>query len=631
MPSPPPTPTTASSSYLSSPDRVHRLWQQTEYPKEVWWLVSAVIGVLALIHFSTSVLDWIHIRRLSQSKNTAVLVEKQGAEPVLAAQSGKIALRRLPLSVVSALRIIAFRWSPPFAAFHHLCVSEMTFVVGYTAALLTWCFVDSPDLNPQWWANRAGQLATSQIPLIVGLAGKNNVISFLTGVGPEKLNVLHRASARATLVLVWVHAFSWWKLGLEHFLQESWLHWGMTGMAAFTLATLLSFRPVRNLAYEVFLISHIILVFLFMLAACLHWPKLNYRVWPGFLLWGLDRFCRLIHLVVLNRLWLSVLPKKKSDASNVKLEQLSDDTLLLTLYRRASWKAGQHFYLMLPSISSIPFESHPFTAASIPYAFEGASEAARIRSGVGNREHELVFIIRARDGFTRRLLQHATMEGASSVPLCAYVDGPYGCPPSLALYDMCILIAGGSGVTYTLSLLLDLVRRAQEGITSVREIVFIWAIKDAAHTDWILDTLNTAIAHAPSSLKIDIRIFVTATKKEDAYDIPSFPYSAHTPESPDKRSGAPSPTASTDEISSPLPARLGTGKVKLVLGRGRPDLEQILKEQITSADGSVSVSVSGPASLASSVRSALSHDLAGPAAVLQGGATVTLHVESFGW
>lgn len=118
--------------------------------------------------------------------------------------------------------------------------------------------------------------------------------------------------------------------------------------------------------------------------------------------------------------------------STASVELLSDDTIRLTLRRKFSWKPGQHAYVVLPTVSELPFEAHPFTIASIPNALDGTS---------GPKEKEISFIIRGRSGFTARLRDHAAANaGESNVP--AYIDGPYGCPPDLTQYSTCILIAG---------------------------------------------------------------------------------------------------------------------------------------------------------------------------------------------
>jgi hypothetical protein len=54
-------------------------------------------------------------------------------------------------------------------------------------------------------AIRSGMLAVAMIPWIVALSMKANFISFLTGIGHERLNVLHRWAAYICLLLSLVH------------------------------------------------------------------------------------------------------------------------------------------------------------------------------------------------------------------------------------------------------------------------------------------------------------------------------------------------------------------------------------------------------------------------------------------
>ena len=54
-------------------------------------------------------------------------------------------------------------------------------------------------------AIRAGMLAVALIPWIVGLSMKANFISILTGIGHERLNVLHRWLAYLCLILSLIH------------------------------------------------------------------------------------------------------------------------------------------------------------------------------------------------------------------------------------------------------------------------------------------------------------------------------------------------------------------------------------------------------------------------------------------
>jgi ferric-chelate reductase len=65
---------------------------------------------------------------------------------------------------------------------------------------------------------RATLLSMAQLPLIVLLAGKNNLIGYVTGVSYERLNVLHRWVARTLFLTSTIHGFSqvygWSRYGL---------------------------------------------------------------------------------------------------------------------------------------------------------------------------------------------------------------------------------------------------------------------------------------------------------------------------------------------------------------------------------------------------------------------------------
>lgn len=141
------------------------------------------------------------------------------------------------------------------------------------------------------------------------------------------------------------------------------------------------------------------------------------------MVWAFDRVLRLGRVLWNNRIWSHQNP----DHALASLELLSEDTIRLTMHRQFTWKAGQHAYLTLPSISKLPTEAHPFTIASIP---------DRKDSG----DVEVVFIIRGRTGFTGLLRDHVVHNGLCKVP--ARVDGPYGCPPDLRSFSTCVLVAG---------------------------------------------------------------------------------------------------------------------------------------------------------------------------------------------
>ncbi|KAF8607662.1 hypothetical protein BDV93DRAFT_603451 [Ceratobasidium sp. AG-I] len=596
------------------PARAYRKWQQQYYPKELWWAVGCFIAIITLLRLiSLANASWTKRSARSALNTTQAGDEEKSSIPSVTSGTpgnGSAAYRRIPSATLSSAQLILFRTRLPFHRLHHLNVAETLVSIGYLAALLTWGFISSPNLTVTYWANRAAHLATSQTPLIVALAGKNNIVTLITGIGYEKLNVLHRASARSTLILIWVHAFGRWKLGLAgHFsLDEVDMRFGVVAMVAFTLAAILSIRPIRNMAYEFFLIAHIVLVAMYLIFGLFHVPEVKFRFWPALAIWALDRLLRALRLVVLNRLWLNIFPTGNT-VDQASVERVSDDTVRLTVRRNLNWSSGQHAFIIAPSVARFPLEAHPFTIAS---AYKARTNANAEESN----KHDLVFIIRARDGFTKRLLEAS--DKRQTIPV--YVDGPYGAPPSLSHYTTCILFAGGSGVSYTLPLLIDLARQVQLGNAVARRALFVWVVRDRSHVAWISNLLLEAVQSCPSTLELDIRIHVTQHMVNVVLPNASTPsMDAMTPVE-DKSGNFEKSSTSLSHFES----------VKVV--GGRPDIHALIDEEISCSTGRVSVDVSGPSSLADGVRGALvSCESARPSAVLRGTPRATLHVETFGW
>ena len=150
-------------------------------------------------------------------------------------------------------------------------------------------------------------------------------------------------------------------------------------------------------------------------------------IWPALVVWAFDRVLRAGRLLYNNRV---VVSNDKLHCT-ATAELVSADTVRLTLRRRFSWRPGQHAYVILPTISDLPTEAHPFTIASIAQPVGIADDS---------QDKEVVFLVRAREGFTGRLREHVVNNGACTVP--ALVDGPYGCPPDLTRFSTSILVAG---------------------------------------------------------------------------------------------------------------------------------------------------------------------------------------------
>jgi NAD(P)H-flavin reductase len=156
-----------------------------------------------------------------------------------------------------------------------------------------------------------------------------------------------------------------------------------------------------------------------------------------------DRVFRIARLVILNKLWKVVpSPTAANLPSTATITTLTPSTLLITFQypaKQLRWTAGQHFYVIIPGMAQMPWEAHPFSAATIP------GEQHTTESG------ELTFIVRVRDGFTRRMKERMDeerkarglgIEDTFKYDIPAAVEGPYGIARGLEDFDSVLILAG---------------------------------------------------------------------------------------------------------------------------------------------------------------------------------------------
>lgn len=172
----------------------------------------------------------------------------------------------------------------------------------------------------------------------------------------------------------------------------------------------------------------------------------TFWIYPCFVIWGLDRLIRFIRLVVFNHSYFGF---KSGSTMDATAELLSDDFVRLRFHRPSHfhWTPGQTAYLIMPSVSRLPFEAHPFTIASFNSTLfdvpatptsEKSAKTCVVESNIDPFWKELVFFINVREGFTARL-RDAALKGDK---VKVFVDGPYGPSPNLGSYDTSVLVAG---------------------------------------------------------------------------------------------------------------------------------------------------------------------------------------------
>jgi hypothetical protein len=80
-------------------------------------------------------------------------------------------------------------------------------------------------------------------------------------------------------------------------------------------------------------------------------------------------------MLVLNKFWLSLRPSSTNTSAVATVKLLPGDAIELKMTRSMRWFAGQHAYIVCPTVSKFPFEAHPFSASSEPDLRESRARA----------------------------------------------------------------------------------------------------------------------------------------------------------------------------------------------------------------------------------------------------------------
>ncbi|KAK1768807.1 ferric reductase like transmembrane component-domain-containing protein [Phialemonium atrogriseum] len=387
------------------------------------------------------------------------------------------------------------------------------------AFVTIYCFL----LQPLYWQSirfgspplsiRSGMIAVAMTPWIIATSTKANILTIITGIGPERLNVIHRWAGYLCLFLSLVHA-------IPFYIQPVWEDGGMevfqtlfppgsgiiygSGIACLVPLVWLcvaSLPIIRRKAYEVFVVLHWPVGLLYV--GVLFWHTKNFLMSWTYLYAtvAILVFCYLLRVFKLN--WIRPWRMSFMVGDEAAINIMTENAIKITIPTQMRWQPGQYVYLRMPGISF--FENHPFTISSL------CSED--FPSEYGEQYRDCVLVFRPYGGFTRKVLETAIEKGPYHT-YRAFLDGPYGgMRRDLAAFDTCILIAGGSGVTSLMSQLLNLIKRMRDGKAITKKIVVVWSLKRLEAMDWFREELRICREAAPPE-SVTCKFFVTAAVRE---------------------------------------------------------------------------------------------------------------------
>ncbi|KAE8443730.1 hypothetical protein EG329_001410 [Mollisiaceae sp. DMI_Dod_QoI] len=574
---------TAGAAAAAAARRVKMAHQRVLSENAAKYYAAGVLGMIAIF----TVFHW---SRYLYSRYAPKKVKRSSA------MKGQV-------SVVRMIRHVLTHRLPGFTSVGHAVLVLAFLVIN---VVLTVTNIDWSSLLPI--SKRLGWMTLINVAFIVFLALKNTPLAFLTSYSYERLNLLHQVGGYTTITFALLHTITICtafkdKMHRPGILLKTPQINGMTAVVALFVMLVFALL-IRRVRYEVFYISHILMFMLFIINAALHQPEVKAKVVIITILsgamWSSDRVLR-----GLRTLWYAY-------DNRATITPLPHGGTRIVLQRSPSRSVpGTHCFLWIPKIRAI--ETHPFTIVSkTPYSLE--------------------LVVAAYDGFTNDLHNYALKNPGAT--LRASFDGPYGALPNFTeVADKVILIAGGSGASFTFGVALDIIRKLRS--TSKMTIEFVWTVREQETISWF----QKELAELQTSHRVNI--ILHATRPGSIAESPSpispvdeekalsFKEASIPPKSPDL--ALPDDPEKDDLHHTRTSQRHiehawdSTASVNIL--PGRPDVDSIVRRVLaeTPDDERVVIAACGPDALMWNVRKTAA------SCINVKGPSVELHCEQFGW
>lgn len=404
-------------------------------------------------------------------------------------------------------------------------------------------FLTKAEAITRYISDRTGIVCTVLTPLLILFAGRNNIFQWFTGWKYSTMLIYHRWVARIVVAMAFVHSvgYTWMYIEEGYYIEEyeeDWFLWGVIATACGGLLCFQALLFLRRRAYETFLVLHILLAVFFIIGLWFHVVVMGYAdvMYACSAVWFADRFVRFVRV-----LWFGF-PK-------ATLTLLPDETLKIEVAKPKLWPAtsGGHAWIhfMLPLTF---WQNHPFTF---------------IKSTT--KDNHIVFFCKAKKGITHTLCKKLQNLPGKSTTMRVAVEGPYGSPAPVSNHSSAVFVAGGSGIPGIYSEAVDMAAKSKD---SNRKTKLYWIVRELTTVAGFTSELQ-----ALKSLDISTVICVTRPIAEDAEGL-----FTHTDLS----------SLEKDKVADfdPL-ARVREEFPHIEFRSGRPELSQLIVEEIAEAANSV--------------------------------------------
>ncbi|VVT56778.1 uncharacterized protein SAPINGB_P005265 [Magnusiomyces paraingens] len=353
-------------------------------------------------------------------------------------------------------------------------------------------------------SNRAGILASIQIPLLTLFALRNSFLIWISGWSFATFNAYHRAISRVTVLLAIIHAASKHEMMLSFHAPLRLIYYptmlfrlGVTALVLWTLMILLGFFRVKY--YELFLFVHIVGAVASYICILFHLNHVGYKqtIYVSLAMILGDIMFRIGRILFSNTsLFLKPIEGSKR-LTKASLSLLPSDVINVRVRTPIHWPfaPGQYVYIHFNRMNI--FESHPFSAV-----------------GPSSDGESFQLLCKARGGITKRLYDHMLELGANSgekIEMSVLIEGPYGVHCPVERFDSVLLVAGGIGITGIIPYAEYLALSPQ-----YHEIVLLWTVSSVEELTWIDERLQWLSETGKAKIKLYVTRGGTAPKtKED--------------------------------------------------------------------------------------------------------------------
>ncbi|WVQ64893.1 uncharacterized protein L199_003062 [Kwoniella botswanensis] len=483
----------------------------------------------------------------------------------------------------------------------------------------------------RYLSDRTGIMCFYNLPLLWCLAGRNDVILWMTGWSYSTLNLFHRWVARIAVLQAIVHSagYTWLERGyIAEVMKERYWWTGVVATIVMSLLIPFSVRPFREKFYELFLIIHIGLALVTLVTCWYHveiWDgAYDPWIWASVAVWAMDRFIRVIRVLVLTYKGLS----KSGINTNATIPwSPSDQRGLIRLSITTSIKIvpqpGQYYFIYTP-YSLKPWENHPFTLASWT---------------VNAHDSTLNFLVAPLKGATKRWQKKILKNQERKVDMRLLLEGAYGHTNPVEQYDRVLFLIGGSGITSILPYLYKLkLISIQVPEPMVREIRVIWIVKDQNYAKDVLEhelkeyvdmavcgDIPTKVelyvarggANGQQDLIGSLRYDTTESSSTSGSSSPGITSTPMIEKFESQDTNKPStnanndgelPTSNSDmELESSASKEKITKSVGLTIHQGKPIIKDLIHQSVNGLVGSerLAVSACGPAKLMDDARASV--------------------------